>query len=73
MIDFSPQGMRFHCAEKLAVGSILKISSDLLHASAAVTNVREEVAGGQRVYAAGLAFLAVSFEEPRGSLFSASA
>lgn len=73
MIDFSPQGMRFHCAEKLAVGSILKISSDLLYASGAVTNVREEWAGGQRVYAVGVSFLAVSFAEPRGSLFSTSA
>jgi hypothetical protein len=73
MIDFSPQGMRFYCDEKLHKGMILKISCEILEASARVTNVREEVVDNDPVCAVGIAFLAVFFLESRGSLFSTSA
>jgi curved DNA-binding protein CbpA len=72
MIDFSPQGMRFHCQERLLPGSVLKISSDFLVASGTVTNLREEILDGRRVYSVGISFIAVSFLES-GVLFSTSA
>lgn len=66
MIDFSPQGMRFLCCEKLAPGTVLRISTVLFDASGAVTNVRQEVVNGQNLYAVGVSFLAVSFVESPG-------
>jgi curved DNA-binding protein CbpA len=73
MIDFSPRGMRFFCGEKLRKGMNLKISCEILEASAQVTNVREEIADGENVCAVGISFLAVTFLESRGSLLSTSA
>jgi curved DNA-binding protein CbpA len=73
MIDFSPKGMRFLCGEKLSPDSILKISSELFEASGTVTNVSEEVSGGERYYAVGVCFLAVHFAESRGTFLSTSA
>jgi hypothetical protein len=73
MIDFSPQGMRFICAERISPGTVLKIRSQLCDASGTVTNTSEEEAAGQKGYAIGIAFLAVNFIEPRGSFVSTSA
>ena len=73
MIDFSPKGMRFICSELLAIGSILKISSRLFEALGSITNVSEEEAGGQKSYSMGVFFLAVRFEESRGTFLSTSA
>ena len=70
MVDFSPQGMRFCCAEKIPPGTVLKIKSDICDASGTVTNARKEIAGGQESYAIGVAFLAVNFNEPRGLFVS---
>ncbi|MBZ5497362.1 MAG: J domain-containing protein [Acidobacteriia bacterium] len=73
MIDFSPQGMRFLCSERLIPGTVLKIRSKLFDASGAVTNLRREEAGEADLYTVGVSFLAVSFAEPKGSLISTSA
>jgi hypothetical protein len=73
MIDFSPQGMRFLCVERLSPGTVLKIRSRFCDASGTVTNTVEEAAGGQKGYAIGIVFLAVNFAEPRGSFVSTSA
>jgi curved DNA-binding protein CbpA len=73
MIDFSPQGMRFRCPERIPPGTVLKIRSQLCDASATVTNAREETVDGQQCYAIGIAFLAVEFVEPKGSILSTSA
>jgi hypothetical protein len=72
MIDFSPRGMRFRCAEKISPGTVLKIKSQLCNASGKVTNTSEETAAGQKCYAIGVAFLAVNFIAPKGSFFSSS-
>jgi hypothetical protein len=72
MIDFSPQGMRFRCPENIPPGTVLKIRSELCDASGTVTNSREESVEGQRSYAIGVAFLAVDFVEPKGSILSTS-
>jgi hypothetical protein len=72
MVDFSPKGMRFLCGERLRRGMVLKISCEILEAAAQVTNVREEVIEGDTIGVVGVAFLAVSFLESRGSLFSTS-
>jgi hypothetical protein len=73
MIDFSPKGMRFICSEKLAPQTVLKISSKLFEASGLVTNISEEISFGKRCYAVGICFMAVRFEEDRGTFFSTSA
>lgn len=73
MIDFSPKGMRFMCAEKLTPQTVLKISSSLFEASGTVTNLSEEISDGRVCYAVGVCFLAVRFTDPRGTFFSTSA
>jgi hypothetical protein len=73
MIDFSPQGMRFRCAEKISPGTVLKIETQLCNASGTVTNTSEESAAGQECYAIGVVFLAVNFIAPKGSFVSTSA
>ncbi len=73
MLDLSPKGMRFVCAEKLSPGGILKIEGPLLRASAVVKNSRKEDADGGNAYSVGVSFLAVEFADPRGSFLSVSA
>jgi hypothetical protein len=73
MIDFSPKGMRFICSEKLMLESVLKISCKLFEASGTITNVNEEIADGQKCYSVGVCFIAVRFEESRGTFLSTSA
>ncbi len=72
MIDFSPKGMRFLCANKPDPGAILKVQSSFFEASASVTNLREQVVQGQRLYSVGVEFLAIRFLEPKGSILSTS-
>jgi hypothetical protein len=73
MIDFSPKGMRFICDEKLDPQTVLKISSRLFEASGTVTNSSEEIDSGKKCYAIGICFLAVRFEDSRGTFLSTSA
>ena len=70
MNDLSPRGMGLLCKEHLAPGTILKISGSKILASAIVTNLREEMKGGRRLYLVGVRFLAVDFEENRGNFIS---
>jgi len=67
MIDFSPNGMRFRCQERLDLKSALKICCEFFEASARVTNVSEETAAGKSLYAVGVSFLAIRFAEPKGT------
>ena len=73
MLDLSPKGMRFLCGEKLSPGVILKIEDPLLRASAVVSNLREEEAGGSMAYSVGVSFRAVEFADSKGSFLSVSA
>ncbi len=73
MIDLSPKGARFICGEKLALKTVLKISSRLFEASGTVTNLSENVSGRQKNYVVGVYFLAVHFKESRGTFLSTSA
>jgi curved DNA-binding protein CbpA len=73
MIDFSPKGMRFMCSENLEPQTVLKISCKLFEASGTVTNSSEEMWEGKRYYAVGVCFLAVRFEDSRGTFLSTSA
>jgi len=74
MTDLSPTGMRFLSRARLAPGAILKIVGPDFEASAIVKNVAAgAAAGGEDLFAVGVAFLAVDFERPRGSFLSASA
>jgi curved DNA-binding protein CbpA len=73
MIDVSPKGMRFLCSEKVEPGSILKVSGPTFEASATATNIHERVVEGRKLYAVGVSFLAVDFEDAKGAFFSASA
>ncbi len=73
MLDLSPQGMRFRCAERLSPGTILKVEDPLLRASAVVKHLRAEDREGLTVYSVGVSFLAVEFADPRGSFLSVSA
>ena len=72
MIDFSPNGMRFICGEKLRLQTILKISSELFEASGVVTNLSEGISDGRQCYVVGVYFQAVHFAESRGTFFSTS-
>ncbi len=73
MVDLSPKGMRFLCGEKLAPGATLRIAGRLCDAYATVTNLREENVDGEACYSVGVCFLAVRFNEPRGSFLATSA
>jgi hypothetical protein len=73
MIDFSPKGMRFIGNQMLALHSVLKISCRLFEASGTVTNVSEEISGGQKLYSVGVRFLAVRFANFNGTFLSTSA
>jgi len=73
MHDISPKGMRFLCGQRLKIGAILKISGTAFKAAAIVVNVRDEAAGGRVLQSVGVAFLAVDFENPRGSFLSTTA
>lgn len=70
ILDLSPKGVRFQCAEKLSKDSVIKLSSPLLNAIARVVNVKKESAGEQELYSAGAQFLTVAFRNPKGSFFS---
>ncbi len=73
MIDLSPKGMRFLCRENLGSGTVLKIAAPLLKACGVVTNQRQMDEKGKTTYAIGISFIAVIFEENKGSFFSVSA
>jgi curved DNA-binding protein CbpA len=73
MIDFSPKGMRFISNQTFALHSILKISCRLFEASGTVTNMSEEISGGQKLYSVGVRFLAVHFANFNGTFLSTSA
>ena len=73
LLDMSPNGMRFLCAEKLKLGLILKITFPTLQASAKVQNVNQVEENGERLYAVGVSFLAVSYSMPSGSFCSVTA
>jgi hypothetical protein len=73
IVDISLKGMRFRCEEKLDAGTVLKISAPLFKASAAVRNIRSERRAGRRIYSVGVAFLAVDFEDSRGTFLSTEA
>lgn len=70
MSDLSPRGMGFLCKEYLGPGTILKINGLKMLASAIVTNLREEIKEGRRLYSVGVRFLAVDFEDTRGHFIS---
>jgi curved DNA-binding protein CbpA len=73
MLDFSPEGMRFVCGKKIALQTVLKISSRLLEASGTVTNLSEEIRNGEKCFVVGVCFLAIHFKKPQGTFLSTSA
>lgn len=70
MIDISPKGMRLLCGREINPGAVLKISGPGFKAAAIVKDTRPEKAGGTKLYAVGVSFLAVHFDNPRGSFLS---
>jgi len=73
MLDLSPKGMRFLGSERLESGTVLKINTPLLTASAIVTNVHQKEKAGQMVYSIGVSFVAVAFGDSKGSFLSVTA
>jgi curved DNA-binding protein CbpA len=73
LLDLSPKGMRFICSARLDPGTILKITSPLLTACGIVTYQQREQGEDKSSYAIGVSFLAVKFEETKGSFVSVSA
>ena len=71
ILDLSPKGIRFLCAEKPDRELIVKLSSPLLKAIAKVKNTRKKEVGGKTFHVVGAQFLAVNFANPKGSFFSA--
>lgn len=72
LVDLSPRGLRFLCEERLPVKSVLQLKGDRLEAVAEVTNVSAARVEGKELYQVGVRFLAVDFEEVRGTFFSTS-
>jgi curved DNA-binding protein CbpA len=72
LVDISPKGMRFKCAGKLRLGAVLKITGPGLTACGIVTNLHDEEAERSGLYAVGISFLAIRFEDIRGSFISLS-
>ncbi len=70
MIDISPQGMRLLCGPPVRPGTVLKISGPGFKASAIVKDLCAEKVGREKLHAVGVSFLAVAFENPRGSFLS---
>jgi len=70
MIDISPKGMRMLCGRQVEPGTVLKISGPGFKASAIVKDTRAEKIAGKKLQAVGVSFLAVQFENPRGSFLS---
>ncbi len=70
MIDISPNGMRLLCGKQIKPGTVLKISGPDFKASAKVIHTRPEKVDGKNLHAVGVSFLAVQFENPRGSFLS---
>jgi curved DNA-binding protein CbpA len=73
MTDLSPKGMRFVCSEKLASGTVLKITSPRLRACAVVTYLHQEEGNSSIFYGVGVSFLSVEFQETKGFFVSVSA
>jgi curved DNA-binding protein CbpA len=70
ILDMSPKGVRFQCAEDLQEDSVIKLNSPLLSAIARVVNVKKEAEGEQMSYSVGTQFLTVAFRNSKGSFFS---
>jgi hypothetical protein len=70
MIDISPRGMRFLCAQRIKPGTLMKISGPGFKASAVVRDLGPREEDGKKLQAVGVSFLAVHFENPRGSFLS---
>lgn len=73
MADLSPRGMLILCSEYLPAGAVIKISSSLLKATACVTYCQERIAGGKKLHAMGVKFIAVSFQSHGGCFVSTTA
>jgi len=70
MIDLSPKGMRFLCAQQLKRGTVLKVSGPGFEASGTIVNVSTEEVEGKKMCAVSVSFLAVHFDSPTGSFIS---
>ena len=71
MVDLSPRGLQMICGETLRPRLIIKLSSDLVRATAKVVYANPTQGQfGKRLYAIGVKFLTTSFAEPKGSFYS---
>ena len=73
LLDLSPRGMRFACADDPPPGTLMKISSPLLEAVASVTNVRCDLASKALPNSVGVVFLTVVFDHTKGTFLSTDA
>ena len=71
ILDLSPKGIRFLCAERPDRELIVKLSSPLLKAIVKVMNTRKKEVSKKTLFAVGAKFLTVDFANPKGSFFSA--
>ncbi len=69
MVDLSPTGIQFLCPEEFPRGAVLKLEGAGFEATAVVKNSRKS----GKLHAVGAAFIAVEFDNPRGSFLSTSA
>lgn len=73
LVNLSREGMRFKCEEKLRVGMIVKISSSYLKSVAKIKNIHKIYFQNRTVYSVGAEFISVTFKEPKGGFYSATA
>lgn len=71
--DLSPLGMQIDAQEMLRESQLIKIESDILHATANVVYCRGTSNGGCRCYVIGFKFLTLWFRRPIGTFLSITA
>jgi hypothetical protein len=71
--DLSPLGMQIDAHEMLRESQLIKIESDILHATAHVVYCRGTTDGGCRCYVIGIKFFTLWFQRPLGTFLSVTA
>jgi len=68
--DLSPHGMRFLTDQPFNKGQIIKIDSQVLQATARITNCRKQGSGLRAVYGIGVEFVSLHFQKSHGTFVS---
>jgi len=73
MVDFSKEGIRFKCNDKLNPGMLIKISNSKIKGIIKIKNVQKMYYDSKIIFSIGAEFVSVTFNKSHGNLFSVSA